>query len=143
MPDEQSDLEPFVTLRGYAAEQTSGGRWRLYLRPEQTAYVEVRGDDVIDSSAGDEPGTATLRVRPRAALSYTRELPGAAQARFLSGGIASAFLSPAATRAPILGGTVGIDYPRTEDKICELATFCSSCVSGMRPCPTGVRCGPL
>lgn len=132
--------QDLIPVPGYAGPGAREGYRRVYAEPRGAEYVDIPADRVARWEGAEEDGTpVTCWVQRGARLLHTRTV--AAPGQFLTGDVTSALLGRAA-RADA-GVRVGIDYPPTEDLLCDLVTWCSACISGMRPCPTGVGCGPL
>ena len=133
---------PLVVLSGYLGTSTRGGYHRLYLTLDLSEYVEIPVDQIVRSERLEgEPssaGATILWVNPQARLLHTRSVTLTAEAEFLSGNITGAYLEQAVSRASTSRNSVRINYPRTEDRICGIVTYCSSCVSVFGTCPTRV-----
>lgn len=142
-------------VSGYLGKSAREGYWRVYLNLEFSEYLEVAEKDILHSERlGGEDTTASgswVWVKQDAQLDHVRTRPRQAQAEFLRGDIASAFLGDAALRSFGLG-TIG-RLPRTFSvtecatcptndgdhtcvpAVCTLATSCHTTV------PTDPGCG--
>jgi hypothetical protein len=117
---------------------------RAHLGADLSEFVEVADDEIVRSEElGSSSGGLTetiLWVRFGTKLTRTRTVTLKAQGEFLEGSIAQTYLRRSAAETAL---SAGIQYPRTEDLVCRVFTYCSSCASVFGSCPTGVGCGVL
>lgn len=109
--DDPSQLPNVRALIGLLGRSTEAGRLRLYLTHDFSEYVEFSEKDVVHTqplATSQSPiGGTIVWLNRDATLQHTQTISQRTQAEFLTGDIASGFMSQAAMR-----GISGTSTPR-------------------------------
>jgi hypothetical protein len=96
-PDPGAEPSKVIMLNGFLGEGKEKGRWRLYLTPQLTEYVEIAEDDIVHSvslATEKDPLLGTqLWVKSDANITHTRVDSQKVQAEFFKGEIATGYKS--------------------------------------------------
>lgn len=122
-----------TVLTGFLGKSPNEGKWRLYLDPGLTEYVEVPEADIKHSETLPDASGTSIWVLSTTPLTHVRTQTQDVQAEFLGGAITDELLAvqpgPAPAEGPVgPGGPVPIP-----------PTVTGGCLSRLR-CPTFVDC---
>lgn len=130
-----------VVVVGYLGRSTTSGRWRLYLNPDLSTFVEFDRSDVLHTevlaSSSEESERTRVWITPAALAGGPGDTRRAASTSFLEGEIAQAYMD-AGRRVQQLHAVVafGMNGTKYADPTLFQGSTCalSSCVSDVAIC---------
>ena len=141
-----SNVEPTITLVGYLGEGAEAGRWRLYLTPEFSEYVEFDEQAVVHNETASpeqvSSGGTVVWLRHGTTLRHTRIASQQVQAEFLQGSISSGFMSRSGFSMGAVGTRAETGYTCTRNYVCSINRHIPACQErtdfcGSTFCPLG------
>lgn len=126
MPDPSTPLDT-VQLSGYLGKSDQEGRWRLYLTPDLSEYLDIEENDIVSSHQTEEPasplGGTILMVKPQANIRRVFVSSSEARAAFLRGDITSSRLQNTRLYLPPSSSATGlrVSQQHTGDIFCDIS----------------------